>query len=216
MYTPKHFEETETDRLFELIAAAPLGTLVFSGADGLEANHIPFIHETSVDGPGVLRAHIPRANSLSESLRKATPCVVIFNGPDGYISPSWYATKQAHGHVVPTWNYSVVHVHGAVVVVDDPDWVLRQINALTDQHEADRPEPWSVSDAPEPFTRGLVSSLVGLEMTVSRIEGKTKASQNQPERNKSSILEAVSEEQPDTALAGLIRRALDKSGPASD
>ena len=209
MYTPEHFAESATDQLLELIAAAPLGALVFSGADGLEANHIPFTHTALDDGPGVLRAHIPRANSLSESLRKATPCLVVFNGPDGYISPSWYASKQEHGRVVPTWNYSVVHVHGTVTVIDDPDWVMAQINDLTDLNESSRSAPWSVSDAPTAYTRGLVSGLVGLEVAVSRVEGKTKASQNQPARNKASLLDALSDEQPDTPLTGLMRRVLD-------
>ncbi len=209
MYTPKHFAEPETDTLLQLIAAAPLGTLVVNSESGLEANHIPFIHEVRDDGSCVLRAHIPRANPLSDLLRSATPCLVIFNGPDGYISPSWYATKQKHGRVVPTWNYSVAHAHGSVLVIDDPDWVLSQIHELTERNEAARPEPWAVSDAPGNYTRALVSSLVGLEVTVSRIEGKTKASQNQPEENKASILGAMSKEQPDTALSGLMRRVLD-------
>ncbi|MEM9401707.1 MAG: FMN-binding negative transcriptional regulator [Pseudomonadota bacterium] len=209
MYTPKHFAESQTDALFELIAAAPLGALVVSGEQGLDANHIPFVHDAGIDGLGLLRAHIPRANPLSRTLRDATPCLVIFNGPDGYISPSWYATKQEHGRVVPTWNYSVAHVHGEVSVVDDPDWVLAQIQDLTDRNESQRSKPWSVSDAPENYTRRLVAGLVGLEITISRIDGKTKASQNQPAQNRSSLLSAMSEEQPDTALAGLMRRVLE-------
>ncbi|MEM9335861.1 MAG: FMN-binding negative transcriptional regulator [Pseudomonadota bacterium] len=214
MYTPKHFAESETDSLLQLMSAAPLGTLIVNGESGFEANHIPFIHDLGDDGACVLRAHIPRANLLSELLRSPTPCLVIFNGPDGYISPSWYATKQEHGRVVPTWNYSVAHVHGSVVVIDDPDWVLAQIHDLTERNEKSRPEPWAVSDAPDNYTRVLLASLVGLEVSVSRIEGKTKASQNQPERNKVSILGAMSEEQPDTALSGLMRRVLDDSDSA--
>ncbi len=212
MYTPKHFAETDTERLFALINAAPLGTLVVNSDSGLEANHIPFIHRREGDGPGELCAHIPRANPLSNALQSETPCLVIFNGPDGYVSPSWYATKQQHGRVVPTWNYSVVHAHGTAVIVDDPEWVHGQINELTDQNESTRPEPWAVSDAPERFTTGLVSSLVGVRVSVARLEGKIKASQNQPARNQQSILQAMDDEHLDGPLAELMKDVLKKPG----
>ncbi len=208
MYTPEHFAETDIDRLYALINRSTLGTLVINGDSGLEANHIPFVHRPDDDGPGLLCAHIPRANPLSLSLQQEQRCLVIFNGPDGYVTPSWYATKQKHGRVVPTWNYSVVHAHGSAVVIDDPDWIMQQINELTDHNESPRPEPWAVSDAPPAFTKALVSSLVGLQVSVSRLEGKIKASQNQPESNKQSIAQAMSEEQPDSALSEMMRPVL--------
>lgn len=208
MYTHAHFAETDVSTLIELIHSAPLGALVVNGPHGLEANHIPFIHRYLESESGVLQAHIPRANPLSELLGSGAPCLAMFHGPDGYISPSWYATKKDHGRVVPTWNYSVVHVHGTGAVIDDPDWVLQQINALTELNEAPRPEPWSVTDAPEEFTQGLLKSLVGIEIAIERIEGKTKASQNQPAQNRESVLEALAKEQPDTQLTRLMREVL--------
>src|SRR5690606_9510621 len=114
MYLPRHFEETDVVKLHGLIRDAPLGTLVINSTEGFEANHIPFVHRVVDNEFGVLRAHIPRANPLSVMLESGTPCLVIFAGADGYISPSWYTTKKDHGKVVPTWNYSVVHVHGRI------------------------------------------------------------------------------------------------------
>ena len=210
MYIPKHFSETDESNLIELIRRTPLGTLVISCPDGFEANHLPFIHRSSERGLGTLCAHIPRSNPLSESLNAGASCLVIFGGPEGYISPSWYATKKEHGRVVPTWNYSVAHVHGNATVIDDPNWVLKQLNELTDQNESVREEPWAVSDAPEAFTRSLVTGLVGVEVAIKRIEGKIKASQNQPDRNQASVLEALAKEQPDSAMAQFMRNVLDR------
>ena len=211
MYVPKHFTVAETEPLIELIREAPLGTLIVNGPEGLDASHIPFIYEADDNGLGRLRAHIPRFNPLSDVLKATTDCLVVFHGPEGYMTPSWYATKQAHGRVVPTWNYAVTHVHGTANAVDDADWVLDQINALTNQNEASREEHWSVSDAPESYINGMLKSLVGVEVSIVRINGKIKASQNQPAQNKASILAALDEEQPDSALTGLMRKVLDEA-----
>lgn len=209
MYIPKHFSEKKEDDLIELIRAAPLGVLVVNGPDGLEANHLPFIHRSCESGPGTLCAHIPRANPLSKSLSSGVSCLVIFTGPEGYISPSWYATKKDHGRAVPTWNYSAVHAHGKAIVVDDPNWILNQLNELTDQNESDREEPWAVSDAPEAYIQGrIVVGLVGVEVAIERIEGKIKASQNQPGRNQASVLKALAKEQPDSMMTQFMRKVL--------
>jgi len=209
MYIPKHFEQKDVSILGKLIQSAPLGILIVNGPDGFEANHIPFIHRDTESGLGVLRAHIPRANPLSGNLNPDTACLVIFTGPQGYISPSWYATKKEHGRVVPTWNYSVAHVYGRVSVIDDAEWILAQLNELTDQNENGRREPWSVSDAPADYIQTQIGRLVGLEVTIERFEGKTKASQNQPGRNRASVLTALSNEQADSALARLMHDVLD-------
>jgi transcriptional regulator len=208
MYIPKPFEETDIDTLRELIRAAPLGTLVINSTEGLVANHIPFVLSPSTSGIGVLRAHVPRVNPISSLLRSEHECIVIFHGPEGYISPSWYATKKEHGKVVPTWNYSVVHVHGRINTVDDPEWVLGQIQALTEQQEKDRSEPWNVSDAPESFTRQLMKVLVGLEVTVEAVAGITKASQNQPVENQESVLKELACEPSETKLYELMSTVL--------
>ena len=212
LYVPKPFEENNRGPQRALIERAPLGALVIHTEQGLVANHIPFVYrEGRSNGErDVLCAHIPRANPLSGQFDAAGACLVIFNGPDGYVSPSWYATKPEHGKVVPTWNYAVVHVHGHARIVDDEQWVANQIEALTDGHERPRSEPWTVADAPAEYTRALLKTLVGLEVQIERVEGKIKASQNQPERNRQSVLEALREEQPDTDFAQLMRSVLDE------
>ncbi|MEM8815813.1 MAG: FMN-binding negative transcriptional regulator [Pseudomonadota bacterium] len=214
MYLPKSFRESDKSRLLELIRQAPLGILVLQTDGGLEANHIPFVYRESTkqktNETGLLCAHLPRANPLSSPVHSGRPCLVIFSGPSGYISPSWYASKKDHGKVVPTWNYTVVHVHGHVRLIDDEAWVMSQIEELTGQHEAPRKEPWSVSDAPAEYTQALLKSLVGMEIRIDRLEGKTKASQNQPGRNQTSVLQALREEQPDTELAEFMHSVLQK------
>jgi len=210
LYVPKAFEENDRGQQLAIIRQASLGALVIHTDEGLIANHIPFVYREGSPGvePDVLCAHIPRANPLSSVLESARACLVIFNGPDGYVSPSWYATKPEHGKVVPTWNYAVVHVHGEVRTVDDEEWVADQIEQLTAEHEQSRNKPWAVTDAPPEYTQALRKAVVGLEVRIERIEGKIKASQNQPERNRQSVLEALREEQPDTHFSGLMRSVL--------
>lgn len=195
MYVPSHFAATDPEAHLALIRSAPLATLVVQTADGLLANHIPFVLDPEGDLSGVkLLAHIPRANPLSDRLSSEQDCLAIFHGPQGYVSPSWYATKREHGKVVPTWNYAVVHAHGRIRRVDDGDWILRQVNLLTEMQEGERAAPWAVSDAPEDYTHRLMGALVGLELQVTRLEAKNKASQNQPPENRRSVLEALDAE----------------------
>ncbi|MEO0803667.1 MAG: FMN-binding negative transcriptional regulator [Cyanobacteria bacterium J06642_2] len=208
MYLPKPFEEADSEALHALIRAAPLATLVIHTQDGLVANHIPFVLHLAESEPVKLQAHIPRSNPLSSILEVARDCLAIFHGPEGYISPSFYATKKVHGKVVPTWNYSVVHVHGKLRAVDDVDWILNQVEALTNQHERPRVKPWEVSDAPAEFTQRLTRVLIGLELDVERMVGKTKASQNQPKENQASILRALDEEAPEAELSDLMHSVL--------
>ena len=208
MYTPRIFKVKDLHQSLALIGQNALGTLVVSTDDGFEVNHLPFVVDIIKDNQLRLRAHIPRANSLSSMLVSSKKCVVIFNGADGYISPSWYATKKEHGKVVPTWNYSVVHVHGDIIVFDDLDWVRQQLLELTEQHEAERVEPWALTDAPGDYIDKQLGALVGLQVLASRIEAKTKASQNQPKANQASILQALRSEQPDSELHKLVEDAL--------
>ncbi len=208
MYTPRIFEVKDLSESLALIGQHALGTLVVSTDDGFEVNHLPFVADITNGNQVRLRAHIPRANSLSSMLVGGRKCVVTFKGADGYISPSWYATKKEHGKVVPTWNYSVVHAHGDIERVDDRDWVRQQLSALTAQHESERVEPWALNDAPDDYLDKLLGALVGLQVLVSRIEAKTKASQNQPKANQASILQALKTEQPDSDLHKLVAAAL--------
>jgi len=205
MHQPKYFQEKDTDRISGLVRDNPLGTLTLFIEGRFEINHIPFALDTDSSGICKLRAHIPRANSLSKIATDTQSCVVVFQGPDGYISPSWYATKQEHGKVVPTWNYAVVHVHGEIKTIDDSTWVIQQLQDLTQQHEENRSKQWHVSDAPADFTESQLAVLVGLEINVTMIEAKTKASQNQPAKNRASVLQLLNAEQPDSRLTDMMR-----------
>jgi transcriptional regulator len=191
MYIPAQFEQPDIQVMHELIRNRPLATLVTLGSTGIDANHIP-LHLAETPEPfGVLRGHIARANPLWRDLAADADTLAIFHGPDAYISPSWYATKQEAGKVVPTWNYTVVHAYGSLRIIDDAAWVRTQMEALTQQHEAVFPEPWAVSDAPEDFTEKLLEAVVGIEMVITRLIGKWKVSQNQSPQNQRSVIHGL-------------------------
>ncbi len=192
MYIPPMFREERPQVLHGLIRAQPLATLVTHGANGLTANLVPFIlveNETGGDGgPDILRAHLARGNEQLADLRAGAEALVIFQGPQAYISPSWYPTKREHGKVVPTWNYIVVQAWARPRVIEEADWLLGQIGALTTSQEGGRAEPWSVADAPEDFIAAQLRGIAGVELPIDRIEGKWKASQNQPEGNRKGVV----------------------------
>ncbi|MDH4233890.1 MAG: FMN-binding negative transcriptional regulator [Gallionella sp.] len=191
MYIPKHFEQPRVKAMHELMRARPLATLVTPASGGLDANHIP-LHLSDAPAPfGTLRGHVARANPLWRDFAKEIEALAIFHGPDAYITPSWYATKKEHGKVAPTWNYAVVHAHGTLCIVDDAAWVRAQIETLTAVHEASFPNPWAVSDAPREFTEKLIESVVGIEIVITRLSGKWKVSQNQPEQNRAGVIEGL-------------------------
>lgn len=201
MHIPPHFEEKDVDAIRGLIHAYPLATLVVHSLRGLLANHIPMYLTEAETGNSCLCGHIPRANSLSE--RNDGEALAIFTGADAYISPSWYATKQQTGKVVPTWNYAVVHAHGTLKVIDDSDWVMNQLETLTNMHESRFDVPWKVSDAPSDYIERLVRNLVGIEISVDRFEAKTKASQNHPKENRIGVINGL-EQQGNAAAASLV------------
>ena len=214
MYTPAVFKNNDPAQVSALVGSNPLGILVVNTESDFEVNHIPFVLDLEADKPVRLRAHIPKANPLNTLLTNNTAsgvakCVVIFNGPDGYISPSWYATKKEHGKVVPTWNYSVVHIHGNLTLRTETPWLLQQLTDLTNQNEQGKADAWSVSDAPEAYTEKLMASLVGLEISIDRFTGKTKASQNQPAKNKETILQALQVTEPDSNFHLMVKSALE-------
>ncbi len=172
--------------LYEAIRAHPLGTLVTYGVSGLMANAVPFT--LRVDPASfVLRAHLANANDQLAHLRQGSPVLVIFQGPQAYVSPSWYATKREHGKVVPTWNYVVVQVHGTPIIIEDRQWLREQIDELTSIHERGRAEPWSLDDAPEDFGAALMKGITGIEIPIERVEGTWKVSQNQPSANRIGV-----------------------------
>lgn len=184
MYTPRHFEETRADILDGLIRACPFATVVANTADGLVANHLPL---ELVDGR--LHGHVARGNELTRM--DGVEVLLIFRGPDGYISPNWYPSKHETGREVPTWNYAVVHVHGRLRVIDDASWLRRLLERLTDRHEASQPQPWKIADAPEDHIEKSLRAIVGLEVAIGRIEGKFKLSQNHPARNRAGVIEGL-------------------------
>lgn len=206
MYLPSHFEETRVDVLHSLMRARPLATLITQSADGLEANHIPLQLDAGTGEFGTLHGHVARANRLWQEHPTEAPVLAIFHGPDSYISPSWYTSKKAHGKVVPTWNYAVVHARASLRVIDEPAWLLRHLTALSDAHEAVFPEPWALADAPREFTERLLTAIVGIELTITALTGKWKASQNQPEANRAGVASGLRQrgDPPACAMAALV------------
>jgi len=193
MYLPAVFREERLETLHALVRTHPLGTLITAGADGLIANLVPFI---LVDGgeKGILRAHIARANDQVEALRSGAETLVVFQGPEAYITPSWYAAKADHGRVVPTWNYVVVQARGTPRLIDDAAWIRVQIGELTESQESRRTEPWKVSDAPEPFIMGQIGAIVGVEIPIASLEGKWKVSQNRSAADREGVIEGLKRE----------------------
>lgn len=191
MYIPKANEETRLEVLHDLIESHPLASLVTMGSSGLFASHLPMVLERKSSTHGLLKAHLSRANKQWRAFLPEVEALAIFSGPQHYISPSWYPEKKETGKVVPTWNYAVVHVYGHLKVIEDPAWLLEHLNALTTVNESAFSEPWQVSDAPADYVALLLNGIVGLEMPIERIEGKWKASQNQPERNRTGVVEGL-------------------------
>ena len=201
MYLPKHFAEDDVAEMHALMRANPLATLVSHGPDGLDANHIPLL---LVDGEprSKLQGHVARANPLWKPGSVAGEVLVVFQGDECYISPSGYATKAEYGKVVPTWNYVAVHAYGGLRAIDDRDWILAQISALTAANEAALPQPWAVTDAPANYVEKMLGAIVGIEITITRLLGKWKVSQNQPPANQASLITALA----GTPIGELIRQ----------
>lgn len=191
MYTPKPNEEVRVDVLHGIMRDAPLVTLVTSTPAGPEVNHIPLVLHPE-EGPfGTLRGHVARVNPVWRNLREIPESVAVFKAADYYVSPSWYPSKRLDPRTVPTWNYVVVHAHCTVKVVEDTAWLREHLEALTDQQEAGRVERWKVSDAPEEFLAQLRSAIVGLELTITRLDGKVKASQNRSVEDRAGVVQGL-------------------------
>lgn len=188
MYNPPAFEESRLPILHEAIRATRLATLVTFGAEGIIASHLPIILDAA-DGPfGSIRGHLARANPQWREITPEVPALAIFPGPDAYISPSWYATKQQSGKVVPTWNYVAVHAYGTIEFFDDPDQLRAIVTDLTLLHEEARPDPWAVTDAPPEFIRAQLKGIVGFRLPIARLEGKWKLSQNRSDEDRAGVI----------------------------
>lgn len=186
MYRPPLFRDDDPERLAAFAAAHPFATVVATTPDGLAANHVPMLLDRDAGGL-VLLGHIARGNDLWRRLPPDAPVLAIFMGADHYVTPSWYATKQKSGEVVPTWNYAVVHAHGRLRFFDDPATAERIVTRLTEAHEHDRAEPWAVADAPRPYIDGLLKAIVCFEIRVERLEGKFKSSQNRDAADRAGV-----------------------------
>jgi len=196
MYQPAHFVESRPEVLQQLIREHPFALLVTDGASGLAADGVPFLLDPDpAGGPGVLRAHVARANPVWKEARSDRDSLVVFQGPQGYISPAWYPSKAEHGKVVPTWNYIVVQGRGAVRFVDDAEWLRAFVTRLTETHEAGRvaaeggrgAPAWAVSDAPADYVETMLKAIVGVEIVLSSLVGKWKVTQNRPRADREGV-----------------------------
>lgn len=209
MYIPPQFEQPDIAEMHTLITSRPLATVVTYSFEGLEANHLP-LHLSPEEGRfGVLRGHVARSNPMLGNRMPDVEALAIFDGADSYVSPGWYPSKQDNGEVVPTWNYAVVHAHGALNVIDDRDWLRVHLQALTAQQEKAFPEPWAMSDAPADFVDRLVAAVVGVELKISTLRGKWKVSQNQSPENRNGVVRGLRQVGSDEAreMAALVETA---------
>ena len=183
MYTPAHFRVTEPAALHRIIAAHPLGVLVTSHEGSLDANHIPFEFDPQIGPLGRLSAHVARANPVWQQCLAGADVLVIFRGKESYISPNWYPSKHETHRQVPTWNYEVVHAHGRLRVRDDEKFLRGVLARLTRVHEAQEPRPWKMGDSAPEYIDMMLRAVVGLEIDITALEGKSKLSQNREPRD---------------------------------
>jgi transcriptional regulator len=204
MYCPSLFREERIEVQHTLIRDHPLGLLISYARSGLLANLVPFVLKTGDSPRGVLQAHVARANPQWREL-DGQAVLVVFRGPDAYVSPSLYATKTETGKVVPTWNYAMVQARGTARIRDQADWLTPQLNALTNAQEAGRARPWAVSDAPADYVEAQKKAIVGIEIQIDVLDGKWKVSQNQPEANRRSVVAGFGMDDRTREMAALVR-----------
>jgi transcriptional regulator len=223
MYQPGHrkFEVQDPAALLTELCAVVPATLVTHGPDGFRASILPMLFEPD-DGPhGTLRGHLARGNpqwreieaSIAGGGDGAGEALAIFDGPDAYVSPAWYEEKRLTGKVVPTWNYVTIQAHGTLTTIHDPEWLIPHVGRLVARHEASRSEPWALSDAPEDYVRTQARAIVGLELRITRIEAKSKLSQNRPEADVQGAIDGLEAGSPrERAVAEAMRRAETSGG----
>lgn len=205
MYVPSHFAENRPEALHELIRGGGLATLVSMTSDGMIASHAPLLLDPDPAPFGTLIGHFAKANPHARAADTNVQTLVIFQGPDGYITPSYYAAKKEHGKVVPTWNYSAIHAYGTMEVFDDPTRLLEVVTRLTNRYETPRAAPWAVTDAPPDFVQGMLKAIVGIRIPIARLEGKVKMSQNRPAADQSGVIEGLRRDGQDDLAAAVIR-----------
>lgn len=203
MYVPPHFKEDRLPVLHDMIRQARLATLVTFGADGLEASHVPVLYDHEDGEFGTLHGHLSRGNGQWRTADPAVSSLIMLSGADAYISPSWYATKGQTEKVVPTWNYQAVHAYGTVEFFDDAPRLLDVVTRLTEMHEGRRADPWAVSDAPADYIAAQLKGIVGFRLLISRLEGKSKMSQNKTPEDQQGVVQGLKKEgaAPEAAVA---------------
>ena len=206
MYVPPHFEETRPEQLHALIERHPLGILITHGARGLDANHVPFEFEARADSPGVLHTHVARANPVWQDIASGDEVLVVFRGPNAYVSPNWYPSTHEHHRHVPTWNYMVVHAHGQVTIHEDERYLRGVVGRLTKQHEASQARPWKMSDSPQAFIEERLTAIVGFEIAITRLVGKFKLSQNREVRDAVGAAHALKGQGTDAIADAMLER----------
>lgn len=188
MYVPPLFKEDRVEVLHAAMRQAGLATLVTLTADGLIASHVPVLLDAEPTPYGTLLGHLARPNPQAKGAVAGTEALVIFQGADAYITPSWYETKRQTGKVVPTWNYVAIHAYGPVTFFNDADRLLSVVTRLTDREEGKRAAPWAVGDAPVDFIDGMLKGIVGFALPITRLEGKWKMSQNRPSEDRAGVV----------------------------
>ena len=215
MYVPSHFDESHPERLQALIAQHPLGILITQGSGGLDANHLPFELQVSDNSPGILHSHVARANPIWRDITSGDEVLVVFRGPDAYISPNWYPSKHEHHRQVPTWNYVVAHAHGRVTVRDDQRYLRALVGRLTKRHEASQPRPWRMGDSSQAFIDDMLSSIVGLEIAITRLMGKSKLGQNKERRDVVGAAEALKTHGHDALADAMLAHVAERADDAA-
>ena len=208
MYVPRDFAETTTRMLHEQMLDTPLPVLVTHDSQGLIASHIPLLLKPDEGEYGTLYGHLARANRQWQALAGGAEAMVIFAGRQAYISPSFYPEKAEHGKAVPTWNYLAVHAYGQAEVFDDAQRLLALVSQLSDRHEANRPQPWAVSDAPRDYINSMLKAILGFSLSITRLKGQRKLSQNRSAADQAGVRNGLmaSSNPQDHALAQLIAK----------
>jgi transcriptional regulator len=190
MYLPDKFRVEDVPQMHALMRGRPFAALTSAGPLGLYASHLPTVLKDE-GAFGVIECHLARPNPHCQELGKVKEALMIFQGPEGYITPNWYPTKAQSGKVVPTWNYAVVHAYGEPQVMDDVQWLRRHVGELTVQQEKNETKPWAVTDAPERYIDVMLRGIIGFRFVISRLEGKWKMSQNRETQDAEGVVKGL-------------------------
>jgi transcriptional regulator len=212
MYQPDDFRVEDVSEMHALMRARPFAALVSSGSAGLYASHLPTVLKD--DGPyGVIECHLARANPHWSDLAEGDEAPMIFQGPEGYITPNWYPSKAIHGKAVPTWNFAIVHAYGRPEVIKEKDWLLRHVTELTAQQERNEAKPWAPTDAPDTYIEVMLRGIVGFRFAITRLKGKWKMSQNREIQDRAGVVKGLSARDTgdDLEMAEIVSRRIAQS-----